>query len=195
MAPTKEQKKAYDKAYYKSHKEEFAKRNKKYRVEHIEQDRASSRKWHMEHKEKANARRAKWQREHIMETRAQSARWRKKNRDKNKIRHAKYRKEHPSYFRLWRQTPNGKTSMRKTKAGRNRQLGYNILLPLKQGEIGHHVTNKDVIGVPEQIHQQLSGHSRKKHRTLVLQWLKENDKRKYNLALCALASVRPILPL
>jgi hypothetical protein len=79
--------------------------------------------------------------------------------------------------------------MRRKDAKRIRQLGYNELIPLKDREIAHHITNADVIGIPNQIHQQLSGHKRKKHRTLVLQWLKINDKRKYKIALCALATV------
>jgi hypothetical protein len=89
-------------------------------------------------------------------------------------------------------TAEGSVSLRrrhiKQKAER-RNLGNNELLTLKEGEDAHHITNADVIGVPNQIHQQLSGHSRKRHRTLVLQWLKINDKRKYKIALCALASV------
>lgn len=71
----------------------------------------------------------------------------------------------------------------RTHAKRRRQLGYTLLMPLADGEVGHHVTNKYVIGVPVKVHRSFSGHSRKKHRALVLQWLKVNDKGKYKIAI------------
>lgn len=75
----------------------------------------------------------------------------------------------------------------KTKAKRKRDLGYMLLMPIKECEVGHHVTNEYVIGIPEEVHRLLSGHKRRKHRTLVLQWLKVNDKKKYKIVLCLLA--------
>jgi hypothetical protein len=70
---------------------------------------------------------------------------------------------------------------------RRRELGYTLLMPLTDGEVGHHITDKYVIGIPKEIHQSFGGRSRKKHRTLVLQWLKANDKKKYTKVLCVLA--------
>jgi hypothetical protein len=60
-------------------------------------------------------------------------------------------------------------------------------MPLEEDEVGHHVTDEYLIGVSKEVHEKFSGHTRKKHRTLVLQWLKTHDKKKYNLVLCVLA--------
>lgn len=75
----------------------------------------------------------------------------------------------------------------KRKAQRRRELGYTLLMPLKDNEVGHHVTNEYIIGVPKDVHERLCGGGRTKHRTKVLQWLKANDKKKYKLVLCVLA--------
>jgi hypothetical protein len=71
-------------------------------------------------------------------------------------------------------------------AKRRRELGYTLLMPLAEGDEGHHVTNEYVIGIPAEVHSSIGG-SRKKHRTRVLQWLKDNDKKKYLKVLCVLA--------
>ena len=57
----------------------------------------------------------------------------------------------------------------------------------EQGEVGHHVSNEHVIGIPKEVHLSFSGHKRRKHRTLVLNWLKMHDKKKYKIVLCILA--------
>jgi hypothetical protein len=80
-----------------------------------------------------------------------------------------------------------RTAKAKSQAKRKRDLGYTLLYPLDEGEVGHRVTNKFVLGVPAEVHQQFAGLSRKKHRTHVLEWLKANDKKKYLKALCVLA--------
>jgi hypothetical protein len=67
-------------------------------------------------------------------------------------------------------------------AKRKRHLGYIILIPLAEGEVGHHVTNKHVIGLSKEVHEMLSGGKRREHRAKVLEWLKLNDKNKYSLA-------------
>jgi hypothetical protein len=58
-----------------------------------------------------------------------------------------------------------------------------MLLPSKEeGDVWHHVTNEYVIGIPEEIHQQLGG-NRKKHRALILKWLKISDRKKFEIIL------------
>jgi hypothetical protein len=79
-----------------------------------------------------------------------------------------------------------KIVLNRAAAKRKRDLGYTLLMPLKDGEAGHHVTNEYVIGVPAGVHNGIGG-SRRKHRTRVLQWLKANDKKKYKIVLCFLA--------
>jgi hypothetical protein len=66
------------------------------------------------------------------------------------------------------------------RSKRKRDLGYTLLMPLKEGEVGHHVTNEHVIGIPKRAHEKLVNR-RQKHRTLILQWLKTHDKKKYYL--------------
>lgn len=80
-----------------------------------------------------------------------------------------------------------KASKARSRSKRDRQLGYTLLAPLVEGEVGHHVTNEYVIGVPEEVHQRLCGGTRKQHRTKVLQCLKMHNKKKYKLVLCILA--------
>jgi hypothetical protein len=79
-----------------------------------------------------------------------------------------------------------KVNWAKSAAKRKRQLGYTLLMPLAEGEDGHHVTNEYVIGIPADIHNSIGGR-REKHRMLVLQWLKTHDKKKYTKVLCVLA--------
>ena len=96
--------------------------------------------------------------------------------------YGKYRgKKSPRWKGGWRITH------ARASAKRKRELGYSLLAPLKKDEAGHHVTNEHVIGVPKVVHVSFTGHSTKKHRTLVLQWLKANDKKKYMQVLCVLA--------
>lgn len=72
-------------------------------------------------------------------------------------------------------------------AKRKRDLGYTHIFPVEEGDVGHHFTNECVGGIPAEVHQKLTGGSRKHHRTKVLQWLKANDKKKYKIVLCVLA--------
>ena len=74
------------------------------------------------------------------------------------------------------------------QAKRKRQLGYILLLPLEEGEVGHHMTDEYVIGIPEDVHIRFSGYGRKKHRALILKWLKNNDMKKYELVFYILAT-------
>lgn len=84
-----------------------------------------------------------------------------------------------------------KVSHARSDVKRRRDLGYTLLMPLKEGEVGHHITNEYVIGIPKVVHQHFHGYRRKKHRTLILQWLKANDKKKYKMVLCVLAKDPP----
>jgi nitroreductase len=72
-------------------------------------------------------------------------------------------------------------------AAKRRGLGHTPLMPVKEGEVGHHVTNDFILGIPAEVHKKFAGGGRKKHRTKVLQWLKANDKKKYKMVLCVLA--------
>lgn len=75
----------------------------------------------------------------------------------------------------------GMKMARARSRSKRRYLGYTYIYPVKEGECGHHFTNEYVGGIPEEVHQRFSGYGRKKHRTLVLLWLKANDMMKYNL--------------
>jgi hypothetical protein len=72
----------------------------------------------------------------------------------------------------------GKELAGKRHSASRRQLGYSPLLSLTEGEVGHHITDVYVIGIPKEAHNNIGG-NREKHRAKVLEWLKVNDKRKY----------------
>lgn len=78
-----------------------------------------------------------------------------------------------------------KISKARINAKRQRELGYTLLLPLKDGEEGHHVTDEYVIGIPKEVHNSIGGR-REKHRIRVLKWLKVNDVKKYEIVLSVL---------
>lgn len=78
-----------------------------------------------------------------------------------------------------------KAASARKNAKRKRQLGYVLIYPVEEGEHGHHFTNEYVGGIPADVHNSIGG-SRKKHRTLVLEWLKANDTIKYEIVLCIL---------
>lgn len=80
-----------------------------------------------------------------------------------------------------------KVAQARSAAKRKQLLSYTLLLPLREGEVGHHVTNEYVIGIPKDVHEKRCGGGREKHRTKVLLWLKDNDIKKYKSVLCVLA--------
>ena len=71
----------------------------------------------------------------------------------------------------------------RSRAKRDRELGYTLLMPLEEGEVGHHFTDEDIVGIPKRIPEKLSGDKSEKHRVKVLEWLKVNDIRKYKTVL------------
>ena len=71
-----------------------------------------------------------------------------------------------------------KLRISRSNAKRKRQLGFTPVLSQNSGEVWHHFTNDYVIGIPEEVHNKCGGR-RQKHRRLVLEWLKQNDKVKY----------------
>jgi len=93
------------------------------------------------------------------------------------------------YHRKYKKTINGIIAIGRNNAKRRRELSYTLLMPLKEDEVGHHVTDEYVIGIPEDVHQQFSGYKREKHRALVLEWLKENDPKKYRVSIAALETL------
>ena len=77
-------------------------------------------------------------------------------------------------IRKWGRLPKGRED-----------LDTDVLIPLSMGEVKHHITNVDIIGIPEEVHRGLSGYSREIHRKKVMQWLKQ-QKVKYEVALKAM---------
>jgi hypothetical protein len=72
--------------------------------------------------------------------------------------------------------------------GKRRELGHKLLMPLANGEVGHHFTDEYVLGIPAEVHESIGGR-RRRHRMKVLQWLKANDKKKYDLVVAVLANM------
>ena len=69
---------------------------------------------------------------------------------------------------------------RATRDKRDRDLNYVELLPVSRGFTAHHINNLYVVPIPREVHQNLSGYSRKKHRELVMEWINQNDFEMYN---------------
>ena len=108
---------------------------------------------------------------------------------KAKISAARSGKKHLNFGKRGTESTNykgGKKLANLRDRSKRRQLGSTYLIPLEDGEVGHHVTDVFIIGIPIEVHEKLSGNKRQKHRLLVLEWLKLNDKRKYSLVLLVL---------
>jgi len=82
----------------------------------------------------------------------------------------------------------GKKLAQKRMHAKRRKLGSTFLLVLRPGEVGHHISNECIIGIPEDVHNSFGGR-REKHRALVLEWLKENDPKKYRVCIAALETL------
>ena len=91
---------------------------------------------------------------------------------------AKVGENHPS----WKGGANVSSAKRRFE---RRNSGSAFLLPLSDGEVGHHVTNEAIIGIPAEVYEKLGG-TRDIHRAKILEWLKDNDTHMYNLVLLVL---------
>ena len=52
-------------------------------------------------------------------------------------------------------------------------------MPINEGEVGHHFTDKYLVGMPEEAHRELFGHrphKREDHRNRVMDWLEKNNR-------------------
>ena len=85
-----------------------------------------------------------------------------------------------------------KVSWAKTSAKRKRDLDYTLVMSLADGEVGHHFTDEYVIGIPAEVHVSFGGGGREKHRAKVLEWLKVNDVKKYEIILNILEAIKKV---
>lgn len=75
---------------------------------------------------------------------------------------------------------NGRERMKnfgKHKKNSRKDFKRNFLIPLRSGEVQHHLTNNIIIGIPEEVHKRLSGYDRETHREKVLEWLDEQAEK------------------
>ena len=88
--------------------------------------------------------------------------WRKRNKEylmqyeRNKRPNKKQRSEKSKYRqRRWRKTKKGKLANRRHCNKRQRQLGFNIIIPniLDEPIEYHHIDNENVIPVPKDLHK------------------------------------------
>lgn len=97
--------------------------------------------------------------------------------------HHNYKGGRKEAFTRYRKTEKGRTNNAKVLAKRRQGLEYTVLMPLATGEVGHHITNKFVLGIPAEVHQLFGGYSRENHRKLILEWLKTHDITKYEMTI------------
>jgi len=96
-----------------------------------------------------------------------------KLREKSKLRSRNYRKNNKkkcNTYRSWyeKNTPNGRLRRKRRKLKRERQLGFIPINEKFEGSVAHHLDDKYVIYILEDIHKKYSGYSRDMHRLLVL---------------------------
>lgn len=65
----------------------------------------------------------------------------------------------------------------KKKKDPRKDFKNNILIPLRSGEVRHHLTDNIIIGIPEEVHRRFGGHDREMHRKKVLEWLDEQAEK------------------
>ena len=58
----------------------------------------------------------------------------------------------------------------------HRGLGHQVVMPIREGERGHHITDKYVVGVPIKVDEEAHDTDRQAHRDKVLDWLKKNNR-------------------
>lgn len=149
----REEQKKYVKKYQETHRGSIKIRDKKWKAAHPGCARKSTEKWR-----KANP--EKWK-----ETRKTSSlRWNRKHPEYAKTNHTRFMAKHPRYNKEYRQTLNGKTSIRRTSA-RRRQFGF---IPLNQpfkGSCGHHINAERVLYIPAEMHE-YNRHSVTKDRNM-----------------------------
>ena len=100
---------------------------------------------------------------------------------------SKGKKNHKRAQRKFYQTEKGKLKHRidqkKVYSKRKRELGFIPLNEYFSGSHAHHVDNEYIIYIPAKVHQMFNGHSRNKHRRLVLDWLRKNDRKLWKLVI------------
>lgn len=173
---TKEELKANRRSFYSANKSRLVEISKEYYRRNRKRVKRNKREFRKNNKERLAKQAKKYREAHKKQISEYLTIWRNKNRARIK--------ELNSQYLL---TEKGRLRNAVHVAKRRRQLDYTLIMSLKNGEQGHHVTNEYVIGVPAKVHQSFSGSTRRKHRTLVLQWLKVNDKKKYKKVLSVLA--------
>jgi len=144
--------------------------HKKYRQEHKEETKTYRKKYNKIHKEEMKVYGRKYMQVHKKELKQ----WRKDHKKEKKEYDKIYRKTHSIQIKIlikmYYQTVKGKEVSKKHTYKRRRQLGFEPLNKYFEGAITHHITNKIVVYIPEEIHSKFSGYGRKKHRHLILQY-------------------------
>ena len=147
--------KEYRKRYYQEHKIEEDARNKKYYDEHTDQIKTKVKEWGQTPEGKKSRKKVHKKYEN---TPTGKRNIRKSQRESKK-------------------TPTGRITQKKSAAKRKRDLGWVPLLSYNsETHVGHHIDDTHVVGIPKPIHESLSGtHDKEKHRSDVMDWLKENN--------------------
>lgn len=99
---------------------------------------ATKKAWRQAHPESVKVSRDAWRHAHKEQKVACDRAYRQGNRDKVRIVHRTWSRAHPEKI--------------KAKDARRRKYGYNMLNVYFPGSVGHHVTDVDVVFIPEEVH-------------------------------------------
>lgn len=147
-------KKDWNKTDYLLHKDKYKARSKAYRLAHCEQIKTQKKAWVLAHPEQDKARKKAYYVIHLEQVRARTKTWRLVHLEQV----SDYKKAHEAYAKTYRQTPEGKETMRKVNAkqyAQRKQFGFTTLNEYFDSSEGHHVDLKRVIYIPKEIHKSI----------------------------------------
>ena len=150
----------YDKKYYKEHREECSVRMKKYYNTHQEELKAEAKIYREEHLDECLARSRKYYNRHREEGIFRLKRWYEAHREESIVSTKEWQEENPE---------RRKEIFAKCYARRKRNLDWILLYPNPFDETEkthkHHITDKHVVYLPEDLHQlYYCGRNTEQHR-------------------------------
>lgn len=193
---------ARHKIWAKGNPERVKKTKKKYRVANRSKLIENSTKWqlknkehcinyrkkyYIKNKEELDKKHLEYYYQHKVEISIYTKEYKKENKEKISLWHKKHYKENKETIlkqhKTWCQTKEGKECMGKSSAKR-KLYGFNIIAYQIENKflsplVWHHLSDEDVIRIPEWIHVRLGGYDKEKHRQLVLNAIRRFFNEKY----------------
>ena len=147
-----ERQRIYKKKYCLTHSNQLKVASKKYYESHKEQRKVSDSIYYQSHKEQINKRSRKWAESNLEKARKAIKKFCSTYPERNRASCLRWRLKHPNYSKKWRQTLEGKNSIRRMDA-RRRNFGFIPLNDSFPGAEGHHINLNYVIYIPKKLHR------------------------------------------